>query len=142
MVMSIGMSIAVPPLTTTVMTAVEERHAGVASGINNAVSRTASLIAVAVFGVVMLATFSRNLERQLSAAAITPAVSSEILSQTSDLVTLKIPDGIGEVEKRTINDAVRGSFVAGFRNVALLAAMLGIVSAVAAGILIEGKPKR
>ena len=141
MVMSVGMAISVAPLTTTVMAAVEERHAGIASGINNAVSRVAGLLAVAAFGVLMLQSFQRDLEQKLNQLAIAPEQKDHILSQSNDLLNLKVPGGIDPQTVNAIESDVRDSFVGGFRLITFGSAGLAIASAFSAWLLIEGKSK-
>ncbi len=142
MVMSLGMTVSVAPLTTTVMGAVEERRAGVASGINNAVSRTAALLAVAVFGVFMLDAFQSSLAERLSTMPVPSEVRAHLVGHSGDLVSLKIPDSVSGEAQAAIRDAVRKSFVAGFRLVAHLAAGLALMSAFATWWLIAGKARR
>ncbi|HYY59397.1 MAG TPA: MFS transporter [Pyrinomonadaceae bacterium] len=139
MLMSLGMAASVAPLTTTVMGAVEERHAGIASGINNAVSRTAGLISIAVFGIVMTGVFVRNLNDRLRPLDIPVETRAALEAQTSRLAAISVPDELKDETKGSIKRAVEESFVAGFRVVILMAAALALVSALFAWLLIEGR---
>jgi predicted MFS family arabinose efflux permease len=141
MVMSIGMSISVAPLTTTVMGSVEDRHAGIASGINNAVSRAASLLAVAVFGVITLYAFRESIAQQLSAMNISTEIKDAIMSQTGDLFNMKIPAGLDGSTAAGIRAAIGSSFVYGFRITVLVSALMAVLSAAASWWMIDGKLK-
>jgi EmrB/QacA subfamily drug resistance transporter len=66
LVFGLGLSATVAPLTATVLGAAGPGRSGVASGINNAVSRVAGLIAIAVLGAVVTASFQSHLQRNLA----------------------------------------------------------------------------
>lgn len=138
-VLGTGMAIAVAPLTTAVMGAVDARRAGVASGINNAVSRTAGLLAIAVLGIVVLAAFNISLDGHLATLHLTPAIQSAIDVQRIKLIDIQIPAGVSAQTHTALEHAIAESFVTSFRLVMLIAAGLALASAVSAWLLIEGK---
>ena len=138
LLMSIGMTISVAPLTTTVLGAVETRHAGVASGINNVVSRAASLLAIASFGVIMLQTFSSDLNDRLQTLPISSEQRAEIMAQRGALANLELPAGTDPRLNEDITRSVREAFVRGFRRVAVLSGALAILAALTSWLLIEG----
>jgi hypothetical protein len=139
LVMGLGMTITVAPLTTAVMGAVEQRHAGIASGINNAVSRTAGLLAIAVFGIVALAVFTGSLESYLATLHLSPAVSQLIDAQRTRLAGITIPTNVSAEAQAALKRAIDESFVSAFRLVALLGAALALLSALSAWLLVAGK---
>ncbi|HYK43511.1 MAG TPA: MFS transporter [Thermoanaerobaculia bacterium] len=140
-VLGLGMAVTVAPLTTTVMSSVERRHSGAASGINNAVSRTAGLLAVAVFSVVMLSTFERRLDEGLRTSGVTPQLRTAIESQSSRLAALSIPPAASVADRERVRGTVASAFVAGFRRVILLGAALALIASGTALVLI-GRPRR
>lgn len=127
-VLGLGMAITVAPLTTTVMSAVGEEQAGVASGINNAVSRTAGLLAIAVFGVVMLHAFSQTLASRMNAIQLDDQLEHSIYEQRVKLAGLELPANIDSETQEKIKGAVADSFVFGFRILMFLAAALALAS--------------
>lgn len=135
-VLGFGMAVTVAPLTTTVMGSVSEDQAGTASGINNAVSRTAGLLAIAVFGVVMLYAFSYELNQQLNQANFDEQLKSSILEQRVKLAGLEAPSGSDPSVQQSVKQIVAESFVFGFRLVMLTYAALALASALSAWWLI------
>ena len=138
-VLGLGMAVSVAPLTTTVMNAVPQNRAGVASGINNAVSRTAGLLAVAVLGIVILHTFNSGLDSRLQSMGVTPEVKQALDQQRTRLAAAEVPASIEPAMARMLKQAINESFVAGFRRVAIVCGTLALLSSLSAWWLIGGK---
>ncbi|TWI49938.1 EmrB/QacA subfamily drug resistance transporter [Pseudoduganella flava] len=136
LVLGSGMTLAVAPLTTTVMNAVPGHQSGIASGVNNAVSRAAALLAIAVLGIVMSRGFDAELARRLHAAPLPDEVRREVYAQKARLGAIVPPAGLDGAGRRHVEAAVHEAFVAGFRHVMWVSAGLALLSAGCAGLLI------
>ena len=139
-VLGLGMAITVAPLTTTVMSSLAQDRAGIASGVNNAVARTASLIAIAVLGVVMIHVFTTNLNRRLVSANLPASVAQSVQTQSTRLAAIDIPQNVNPGTQQLIRRAIDASFVSGFRWIMLVGTALAMVSAVVALFWIGGVP--
>jgi EmrB/QacA subfamily drug resistance transporter len=140
-VLGIGMAVSVAPLTTTVMNSVAGDRAGVASGINNAVSRTAALLAIAVFGIALFSVFDRALTRRLADLKLAPSLRQTLDAQRNRLAGIELPESIPPRERALMRNAIDLSFVDGFRCVMLTGAALAFGSAVSSLLLIDGSGK-
>ena len=134
-VLGFGMAISVAPLTTTVMNAVPQSQAGVASGVNNAVSRIAGLLAVAVFGLMLYAGFNRALNHRLDALSLSPAERQDVDRLRPSLAATKTGNP-------RVNRAIAESFLSGYRVILWAAIGLALASALSARGLIPEQTER
>ncbi len=129
-VLGCGGACFVAPLTTTVMDSLETSHAGIASGVNNAVSRAAGLIAIAAFGIALAAVFERSLGREIGRVHLSLQTQNAIARERASIVAGHAPDGIADPrEARLVAGAIRTAYADGFRVVMLLSAFLALLSA-------------
>jgi EmrB/QacA subfamily drug resistance transporter len=132
-VLGIGLAISVAPLTTAVMESVPASEAGVASGVNNAVSRIAGLLAVAVFGLVLSAGFNRSLDHSLPRMQLSLSARQSAEMQRSKLAGAQIREPL-------IMHAFDEAFVSGFRDVVWISVGMALLSAVSAQMIQSKMP--
>jgi len=140
LVLGLGMAVTVAPLTTTVMNALDSDLAGAASGVNNAVSRVAALLAIAVFGIVMQSGFDTRLGPELVARGVPAAQAAPLLAQHGKLAATVVSASAPPARQAQLRDAIGAAYVAGFRRVMWLSALLALGSAVCAWVWIA--PRR
>ena len=141
-VLGFGMSVTVAPLTTTVMNAVGRDASGTASGINNAVSRMAALLAIAMFGSLMAWAFDGRLGDALRAADVPPDLAAFVQSQRSKLAAVALPPGIDSTGAAAIHGAVAHAFIAGFRWIMGVSAALALASSLVAAVFVRSDATR
>jgi len=139
-VLGLGMAVTVAPLTTVVMDAVQEGRIGAASGINNTVARVAGVLAIAVFGVVMVKAFGLHLNNSLAHLPLPSQVLAELQANEIKLAGLQPPAGLEAGTRAAVTQSIAAAFVFGFRIVIWMCAALALASSAVAWLLIPKKP--
>jgi EmrB/QacA subfamily drug resistance transporter len=133
-VFGLGLSMTVAPLTSTVLAAVEEKHSGVASGVNNAIARIAGLLAIAVLGAVVSLRFVAVLDERLGDRPLSPvaraAVEEAKVRSLSTAPANRVPPPERATVRKALEDASESAFRVGLGLGAALVIAGGVVSLV------------
>jgi EmrB/QacA subfamily drug resistance transporter len=129
LVLGLGMAVTVAPLTTVVMSSVEEDRAGTASGVNNAVARVGGVLAIAVFGVAMEQAFGHRLEMLLGHLHLGTDALRNVQSNLIRLGGLQTPPDLDARTAANVQADIAEAFVFAFRLIMLICASLAAASA-------------
>ncbi len=138
-VFGIGMAVTVAPLTNVVMSSVPTQHAGMASGINNAVSRTASVLAIAIVGSVALHVFAGATEARTANIHLSKEVQIVLQSKANQLGQASILAEVAPENVKAVVMAIKLAFVDTFRVVMLVCTGLAWLSAIMGALLVENR---
>jgi EmrB/QacA subfamily drug resistance transporter len=125
---AVGMAICVPALTTAVLASVPVTRSGIVSGVNNAVARLGTLLAVAGMTLFVFFSFERYLQNSLGHVAVSQEIKGQIIAQSRSLAAPKIPSADPQVNF-LVKQAVAESFLKSFRGVTLVAAVMAALGA-------------
>ncbi len=134
LVFSLGLSMTVAPLTAAVLAGVQERQAGIASAVNNAVARVAGLLGTAAVGAAVASAFSSSLDSNLAGVRLGPAAT--VAAREAKRLPLGLPDvkGLPPRQAHALTSAAEAaslhSFHLGLAVAAVLVALGGIAGAI------------
>jgi predicted MFS family arabinose efflux permease len=140
-VFGLGLAATVAPLTATVLDSVEERRVGIASGVNNGVSRVAGLLAIAVLGAVISAHFGSVLDSNLGARPLSPAAAKTVSDAKAQPLAVPGTKKLPPVEAARVRTAAADASTSAFHLGVLIAAVLMILGGIASGFGIQD-PRR
>jgi hypothetical protein len=140
-VFGLGLAMTVAPLTATVLDSVEERHAGIASGINNAVARVAGLMAIAVLGALISASFASTLDSNLGDRPLGREAGQAVADAKEQPLAVPPTEQLAPAEAERVRAASADASTSGFHLGILIAGLLMIAGGAVAGWGIEN-PRR
>ena len=138
-VFGLGLAATVAPLTATVLDSVPEHRVGIASGVNNGISRVAGLLAIAVLGAVISAHFGSQLDSNLGAQPLRPAAELSVTDAKAQPLAVPETKQLPPEEATRVHSASVAASTSSFHLGLLIAAVLMILGGIASGFGIENK---
>ncbi|MHB8967349.1 MAG: MFS transporter [Thermoleophilia bacterium] len=139
LMLGLGMGVTVAPLTAAVMGAVPTHQAGIASGVNNAVSRLAAVMMIAILGSLFLFTYSGALDDRAGTLGLSRDDEEKVLDQAARLGEASVPEGLGPADTEAVQGVFRMAFLDSFRKLMFICAAMSWLGSLAAFLLV-GKP--
>jgi EmrB/QacA subfamily drug resistance transporter len=136
--LGLGMAILIAPLTKSALS-VPPGLSGAASGVNNTVSRIASLLAVAALGAIMLAAFSARLSESLQSSGLSADQQAQIFAQANKLGGIVLPPDFDAESRRSAQGVVSDSFGYAYRWAMMTCAMLALGGGLVSGLTVHGQ---
>jgi hypothetical protein len=137
----LGLSATVAPLTATALDSVSEHHSGVASGVNNGVSRVAGLLAIAILGALVSGQFGASIDEELAGASVSPDAQAVVDDAKADPLRAPDTDGLADDEAEEVQEASVSAATDGFHLGIAVGGILMIAGGIVAGFGIQN-PKR
>ena len=142
LVFGLGLAATVAPLTATVLDSVPEHRVGIASGVNNGVSRVAGLLAIAILGAVISAHFGADLDANLGNEPVSAVAAKTISDAKAQPLGVPKTGKLDAPEATRVRSASVSASTSAFHLGVLIAALLMIAGGIASGIGIEDRPNQ
>lgn len=126
-VLGLGMSFTVAPLTAAVMGAVSDHLSGTASGINNAITRIAGVFANAVFGSLAVLFFSTAVQKEMDHSLLNRQQQQEVVAQTVNLGNAAPPSALNDAQKAATIKVYHAGFIVAYGKIMRISAALGFL---------------
>jgi EmrB/QacA subfamily drug resistance transporter len=141
LVFGLGLSATVAPLTATVLSSVEAGHSGLASGVNNAVSRVAGLLAIAVLGAIVSGAFQSRLDHEINPSRLSPSTRAAVAAARNRPLVTDVSQ-VPPADRAQIHTVLVDASVHAFRIGMAVGAGFAVLGGIVALIGIENPRRR
>jgi hypothetical protein len=127
----IAMGLTVVPLSTTVVNSVPAQHAGLASGLNSALSRLSSVFGTAMLGPIVLFVFGGALAQDVDSLPLADETRQTVMSEAVNLAAADVAADLRPDTAQQLRQSIRAAYVRAFRTATCACALATFAAAVA-----------